>query len=81
MFNFNGGNDLSMYNYMQNCIQSAFSPLFSSYQNSLILNAEKEKKKIDNYKEVYDKIEKTAGGFIAIRFKRFRGFIKMRTVF
>ena len=56
MFNFNGGNDISMYNYMQNCIQSAFSPLFSSFQNSLRLNAEKEQKKVENYKEVYKKM-------------------------
>lgn len=35
MFNFSGGNDISMFSYMQNCIQSAFSPLFSSFQNSL----------------------------------------------
>ena len=48
MFNFNGGNDISMYSYMQNCIQSAFGPLFSSFQNSLRLNAEKEKNKVQN---------------------------------
>ena len=56
MFNFNGGNDISMYSYMQNCIQSAFGPLFSSFQNSLRLNAEKEKNKVQNYKEVYNKM-------------------------
>ena len=60
MFNFSGGNDVSMFSYMQNCIQSAFSPLFSSFQNSLRTNADKENKKTQNYNELNTKMNELA---------------------
>ena len=60
MFNFSGGNDLSMFSYMQNCIESAFSPLFSSFQNSLRINTDKVSNKVQNYKEVNLKMNELA---------------------
>ena len=60
MFNFNGGSDISMFSYMQNCIQSAFSPLFSSFQNSLRINLDKTNNKAQNYKDVNIKMNELA---------------------
>ena len=60
MFNFTGGSDVSMFSYMQNCIQSAFSPLFSSFQNSLRINIDKENNKAQNYKDVNNKMNELA---------------------
>ena len=58
MFNFSGGNDISMFSYMQNCIQSAFSPLFSSFQNSL--GVDSKNNKTQNLKEVNTKMNELA---------------------
>ena len=58
MFNFTGGSDTSMFSYMQNCIQSAFSPLFSSFQNSL--RVDKANTKVQNYKDVNSKMNELA---------------------
>ena len=60
MFNYNGGSDVSMFSYMQNCIQSAFSPLFSSFQNSLRINLDKANNKAQNYKDVNSKMNELA---------------------
>ena len=60
MFNFTGGSDISMFSYMQNCIQSAFSPLFSSFQNSLRINIDKGNNKAQNYKDVNLKMNELA---------------------
>jgi len=45
---------------MQNCIQSAFSPLFSSFQNSLRINLDKTNNKAQNYKDVNIKMNELA---------------------
>ena len=60
MFNYNGGSDVSMFSYMQNCIQSAFSPLFSSFQNTLRINLDKANNKAQNYKDVNTKMNELA---------------------
>ena len=58
MFNFSGGSDISMFSYMQNCIQSAFSPLFSSFQNTL--RVDKNNKKNENLNDVNAKMNELA---------------------
>ena len=58
MFNFTGGSDISMFSYMQNCIQSAFSPLFSSFQNTLRVDTKNNK--TQNLKDVNTKMNELA---------------------
>ena len=52
MLNFTGGNDLAMFSYMQNCIQSAFSPLFSSFEKTLRSDVKNFTTKIESCKDV-----------------------------
>ena len=52
MLNFIGGNDISMFSYMLNCIQSAFSPLFTSFQKSLRPDLKNVTSKLENCKDV-----------------------------
>ena len=54
MLNFTGGSNISMLNYIQNCIQSAFSPLFSSFQNTLRVDTKNNK--TQNLKDVNTKM-------------------------
>ena len=52
MLNFTGGNDISMFSYMLNCIQSAFSPLFNSFQKTLRPDVKNVTTKIESCKDV-----------------------------
>ena len=60
MLNFTGGNDLAMFSYMQNCIQSAFSPLFTSYEKTLRPDAKNVTTKIESCKDVNLKMNELA---------------------
>ena len=60
MLNFIGGNDISMFNYMLNCIQSAFSPLFTSFQKSLRPDVKNVNSKIESCKDVNLKMNELA---------------------
>ena len=60
MLNFTGGNDYSMFSNMLNCIQSAFNPLFKSFQKSLRPDAKNATTKIENCKDVNLKMNELA---------------------
>ena len=60
MLNFTGGNDIAMFSYMLNCIQSAFSPLFTSFQKSLRPDVKNVTTKIESCKDVNLKMNELA---------------------
>jgi hypothetical protein len=60
MLNFVGGNDIAMFDYMSNCIQSAFSPLFSSFQKTLRPDVKNVSTKIESCKDVNLKMNELA---------------------
>jgi hypothetical protein len=52
----NEGNDLNVFLFMQNYIQSAFSPLFNSYQNAIIGGQENRNIKSNTFQTVQNKM-------------------------
>ena len=60
MLNFIGGNDISMFDYMLKCIQSAFSPLFTSFQKTLRSDVKNASSKIEGCKDVNSKMKELA---------------------
>ena len=60
MLNFIGGNDKEMFDYMLNCIQSAFSPLFTSFQKTLRSDVKNASSKIEGCKDVNSKMKELA---------------------
>jgi hypothetical protein len=50
------GNDMNVFSFMQNYIQSAFTPLFNSYQNAIIGGHENKNIKSNTFQTVQNKM-------------------------